>query len=230
MLLNIEHSFYCVIPSFILKDKEVSDGAKILYGHISGLTQLNGECWASNNYFADLIDKSIPTIKRQIKELKIKNYISVEINYKNDGKEVESRVIKLCIIPQLNLNFTPVSKMNPPRIKNDTTPGSKMIRGGFKNEPYNNTYYKTIYNTTTKGENELKTVCLLKFEDKKTTDNVDSFCQNDCRANKSCQLYAEYQRELDKESLESAKRMNEFNFTKEDMERAFTKLQEEEVS
>lgn len=88
-------SYYAVIPANVRYDPNLKDKAKLLYGEISALTNKTGECTATNNYFARLFKITTKTVSRLIQNLKNSGYIRVIINYKNDSKEVRSRIIKI---------------------------------------------------------------------------------------------------------------------------------------
>lgn len=103
-------NYYAVIPAEIRYDKDLKDKAKLLYGEIASLTQKNGECWATNNYFAELYGVSKMTISRLIQDLVDKGYISVEIRYKEGTKEIEGRYIKIGIYPYQQNCIYPIYK------------------------------------------------------------------------------------------------------------------------
>jgi DNA-binding transcriptional ArsR family regulator len=79
--------YYSIIPSAVMYDKKLSDGAKILYAIILSLANNKGLCDATNKYLSDLTSKSERTITYQIKELLDNDYIKV------DYKQFKQRVI-----------------------------------------------------------------------------------------------------------------------------------------
>lgn len=130
-------SYYAIIPASIRYDKRIRANAKLLYGEITALCNEKGYCWASNNYFAELYGVSKVSVSLWIKELESCGYISCELIYKSESKEVESRHISLIPI-QENLN-TPIKE-------NLNTPIRK-VKGGIKEKlKDNNTVNNTINN------------------------------------------------------------------------------------
>lgn len=104
-------NYYAIIPANVRYDTELKDKAKLLYGEIVALSNKEGYCWATNNYFAELYGVSKMTISRLIQELASKNYINVEMKYKKDSKEIEARYIKICIYPIYKNVYTPIYKI-----------------------------------------------------------------------------------------------------------------------
>lgn len=97
--MNIEHpNFYSIIPAHVRYDSRLNDSDKILYSEITALTQKNGQCWASNQYFASLYNVSKDTISRRISKLAKLGYITVQIIYKENSKEIDKRVIQVEIL------------------------------------------------------------------------------------------------------------------------------------
>lgn len=88
-------NYYAVIPAQIRYDSSLKDKAKLLYAEITALTQRDGMCWASNNYFAELYEVSVQTISTLLKELEEKQYITRTIVYKEGTKEILHRYIKI---------------------------------------------------------------------------------------------------------------------------------------
>ena len=86
-------NYYAIIPAEVRYDKQLKPNEKLLYGEITSLATKTGECWASNNYFADLYEVEPETISRWIKDLKDRGYITTRIDYKEGTKEIEKRAI-----------------------------------------------------------------------------------------------------------------------------------------
>jgi hypothetical protein len=119
-------SYFAVIPANIRYDESLPPNAKLLYGEITALCNAEGYCWASNKYFADLYGVSISSIKRWIKSLIDKGYITSKMVYKEGGSEIEMRWLQIC---------------TEGGVKNEPTPSAK-------NEPDNTTSSNTTTNTT----------------------------------------------------------------------------------
>lgn len=88
-------SYYANIPAEVRYDKDLSPNAKLLYGEITALSNAKGYCWAGNKYFADLYDVSIKSVSRWISQLVEKGYLTSELKYKANSKEVDSRILSL---------------------------------------------------------------------------------------------------------------------------------------
>lgn len=86
-------NYYAIIPAEVRYDKQLKPNEKLLYGEITSLATKTGECWASNNYFADLYEVEPETISRWIKDLKDRGYINTRIDYKEGTKQIEKRAI-----------------------------------------------------------------------------------------------------------------------------------------
>lgn len=114
-------NYYSVIPANVRYDNTLRPNEKILYSEITALTQKNGECWASNKYFAELYEVKENAVATWIKHLKEKDYISIDYKYKNQSKEIEKRIIKIG------------------GIQKDTRSYSKRYEGGIQKDEDNNT-------------------------------------------------------------------------------------------
>lgn len=86
-------NYFAVIPANVRYDEELKLGEKMMYGEITSLTYKTGECWASNNYFANLYKVTPQAISKWIKALEHHNYIT--ISYEKEGKLIIKRIIKL---------------------------------------------------------------------------------------------------------------------------------------
>lgn len=70
-------SYYAIIPANVRYDKKIEANAKLLYGEISALSNIQGFCFSGNKYFADLYDVDIRTVKRWISSLEKSGYIKI---------------------------------------------------------------------------------------------------------------------------------------------------------
>lgn len=136
-------SYYAIIPANVRYDPDLPPNAKLLYGEITALTNDKGYCWASNNYFANLYGVYPTTISKWLRVLKEKNYISIELVYKDGTKEIQNRHIKISEIPIANLNNTYCQKEQEGMEQKNNTPIVKKSKENntSSNNTFNNTYY-----------------------------------------------------------------------------------------
>lgn len=76
-------NYYSVTPAEVRYSKELSLGAKILYGELTALSHKEGYSWATNRYFAELYDTCAKTISRWISSLAEAGFIRVELLLEN---------------------------------------------------------------------------------------------------------------------------------------------------
>ena len=95
---NEKPSYYAIIPAVVRYDKDLRPNEKLLYGEITALSTSTGECWASNNYFANLYNVTPQAVSGWINDLRKKGYINVDIIYKDGTKEIDKRVIRIVSI------------------------------------------------------------------------------------------------------------------------------------
>lgn len=142
--------YYAIIPASVRYDKDIPANAKLLYGEITALCNERGYCWASNGYFADLYEVSKVTVSRWIKALVDKGYISTEIEFKENSKEVLHRYIKIVDTP-INKNVEGYyQKDNEGINKNVKTPINKNVKENTTN--INNTINNTVNKKERKKE------------------------------------------------------------------------------
>lgn len=84
--MQSEPCYFAVIPAYIRYHKKLSAGAKLLFGEIDALSNIEGFCWASNNFFSDLYGVSGKTIRRWLAELRNNKIVRIELNIKSDVK------------------------------------------------------------------------------------------------------------------------------------------------
>lgn len=71
-----------IIPTSLLLEKSIPDKAKILYGIMRSFMNVNGFCFASNEYFAEQISLKPEEVQALIDQLENIGYISCEIEKK----------------------------------------------------------------------------------------------------------------------------------------------------
>lgn len=81
------------MPAEILLDEKLSDKEKIILSMILYLSEENKCCFASNKYFASIVNVTANRISKIISSLKTKEYINIKLKYKTDSKEIEKRQI-----------------------------------------------------------------------------------------------------------------------------------------
>jgi uncharacterized phage protein (TIGR02220 family) len=127
----MQKSYYAIIPANVRYDKELINGAKLLYGEITALCNEKGYCWASNSYFSELYGVSKVTISKWINQLSEKGYVTSEMHYKEGTKEILNRYLRI-------VNDPIKEKLNTP------------IKEKFKdnNTSFNTTSFNTTFNNT----------------------------------------------------------------------------------
>ncbi|HSH51901.1 MAG TPA: helix-turn-helix domain-containing protein [Bacteroidales bacterium] len=106
----MQKSYYAIIPANVRYDDGLTDGAKLLYGEITALSNELGYCWAGNSYFSNLYKKDKSTISRWIRQLESRGYIKRTVNYKDDSKEIKNRYMQICTHPIGKNEHTPIGK------------------------------------------------------------------------------------------------------------------------
>lgn len=103
-------NYYAIIPANIRYDKRLTPNAKLLYAEITALTNMNGKCFATNDYFAKLYGVSKVSISKWIKNLVDFGYIESEIIYKDGSKEIDNRYIRIVYDPIKEKLNTPIKE------------------------------------------------------------------------------------------------------------------------
>lgn len=115
-------NYYSIIPANVRYDKRLKANEKLLYSEITALTNKDGVCWATNNYFANLYDVSIVSVSTWIKNLIDCGYISRELIYKNGSKEILKRYLRILIAPlKENLKTPPHENLKDNTTSTNTT-------------------------------------------------------------------------------------------------------------
>ena len=88
-------SYYAILSAEVRYDDNLKANTKLLYAEITALCNMNGECFATNRYFANLYNKSRGAISGWINELVKYGYISTKYTYKEGTKEIDYRYITI---------------------------------------------------------------------------------------------------------------------------------------
>lgn len=113
-------NYYAILTADVRYDKNLSPNAKLLYAEITALSNKEGFCWATNEYFAKLYSLSSNRISRLVSSLVANKYITVEIANKFDRKIYLStgNSVKLST-PLVKNNKPPCYKQQTPLVKNN---------------------------------------------------------------------------------------------------------------
>lgn len=92
------------IPIEVLTDKNLSDKEKHIYSLIIFLSQEKGYCFCTNKTISELLNISVTQVSKLVNSLKDKEYINIEMIYKENSKEVDVRKL-IPIEEKLNTLF-----------------------------------------------------------------------------------------------------------------------------
>lgn len=120
------------IPVEILTDSKLSDKEKVIYSIIVFLSRENSYCYCANRNISELLNISITQTSKLINSLSRKEYIDIEIKYKENSKEIESRKL-------ITKKHTPyLTKVKYPLKQNFNTPIEENLKDNkCKNKIYN---------------------------------------------------------------------------------------------
>ena len=74
--MELQPSYYAVIPANVRYDKTLPPLARLMYAEITALSNQYGYCFATNKYFAELYEVTDRTVRNWIESLIEKGYIS----------------------------------------------------------------------------------------------------------------------------------------------------------
>ena len=120
------------IPYEIFINKKVTDKEKTIYSMILTLSKTK-ECIMSNSYISSMLNISKVRSSRLINSLRDKGYIKVKIEYKENSKEIQKRIL------------TPINKCVNTYKQIRTRPINTDVKDIIKNNNinYNNWRYKS---------------------------------------------------------------------------------------
>lgn len=103
-------SYYAIIPASVRYDQRLKPNAKLLYGEITALCNEKGFCWATNDYFSELYGVSKTSISKWISNLVSCGYLSMNIEYKENTKQILKRYLTIVQYPIEEKFNTPIEE------------------------------------------------------------------------------------------------------------------------
>lgn len=88
-------SYYAIIPAKVRYDNTLIPNAKLLYAEVTALSNMNGKCIASTQYFANLYNVSRVSIQKWLKQLEDNKHINRKVIYKDGTKQILHRYITI---------------------------------------------------------------------------------------------------------------------------------------
>tara|TARA_R110002050_G_scaffold41741_2_gene100906 strand:+ start:1557 stop:2162 length:606 start_codon:yes stop_codon:yes gene_type:complete len=110
-------NYYAILTSEVRYNQNLTPNAKLLYAEITALINMNGVCFASNSYFANLYGKSKTTVSKWVSELVKEGFVEVKLTYKEGTKEIENRYITITKGGNRKQGVNPLVK----KLKDNTT-------------------------------------------------------------------------------------------------------------
>lgn len=80
-----EIGMFAIIPVSILENENLSANSKLLYGEIMALSKKSGQCYATNEYLANMLGLKKESMPQLLKELSGMGLIIVNINRSSKG-------------------------------------------------------------------------------------------------------------------------------------------------
>jgi hypothetical protein len=123
----VQRNYYAILPANVRYDKNITPNAKLLYAEITALCNDKGYCWAGNAYFAELYGVTKTSISNWISSLQKNGYIDVQLIYKENSKEIQSRHISIANNIPIQNNLNTYTKNIVGGIQNNFTDNNKII-------------------------------------------------------------------------------------------------------
>jgi hypothetical protein len=117
-------NYYAILTSEVRYNQNLTPNAKLLYAEITALINMNGVCFASNSYFANLYGKTKTTISKWVSELVKEGFIELSFTYKEGSKEIDNRYIRILkggVVKKVNTPLVENLKDNTTILNNNTT-------------------------------------------------------------------------------------------------------------
>jgi hypothetical protein len=185
-------NYFAIIEADVRYDKRLSSSEKLFYAEITALCNMNGKCWATRQYFANLYKVDKRTISRWTTKLEECGYINIEMVYDEKGS-ISSRIITIRkrraeqIIEQPPLDKNVHSSLGT----NMSDPADKNVSDNNTLTESNNTFHKNekiyiskrdnVSNDT--GQTDDNDVTAMPLPRKKSTRRTPTL--------QECRMYAE---------------------------------------
>lgn len=171
---TLHRGYYAVIPATIRYDKNITPNAKLLYAEIAALCNEKGYCWASNAYFAELYGVSKTSISNWISSLQKNGYISVDMIYKENSKEIQNRYIRILNDPMKEILTGYERNLQYP-MKENFTDNTRIINNKkeYTSKDDITPKSKPIIETTTKKTKKAKDIVTMRGMINAFTQNED---------------------------------------------------------
>lgn len=124
---SIQRNYYAILPAKVRYDKNITPNAKLLYAEITALCNDKGYCWAGNAYFAELYGVTKTSISNWISSLQKNGYIDVQLIYKENSKEIQSRHISIANNIPIQNNLNTCTKNIVESIQKNFTDNTQII-------------------------------------------------------------------------------------------------------
>lgn len=123
------------IPAELYLDTNVTPVEKFLITEVDSLSH-NGECFASNQHFADFLGLSRDWTRKTIASLIKRGYLESEIIYVKGTKQIEKRILRVVKKPMGESTHTPMDENNHTPMGESDHINNTYISNTF-NEEYN---------------------------------------------------------------------------------------------
>ena len=176
-----EPNYYAIIPANVRYDKRLIQGAKLLYGELTALSNQKGYCWATDGYFLKLYKVSKSTIQNWLKSLEDCGYISREVVYKDGSPEIENRYIRILAYPIPENRHTPIPEnCTDNNTSINTTKNIKPLSGKPDPIPYGEiiSYLNQATGKNFKNVETHKKLIRARWHEKATLDDFKKVIDN----------------------------------------------------
>ncbi|MDR0666844.1 MAG: helix-turn-helix domain-containing protein [Campylobacteraceae bacterium] len=150
-------NYYSILTAKVRYDNDLCPNAKLLFSEITSLSNKEGYCWATNEYFANLFNVSQRSVTRWITSLREKKYIYESID-KKSGNERKIYIFKDAYEEPQSAQYTELKR--PDTIDKNIGSYNRYNNLNTNNTPYSPPYPVEALFTTPKF-NDLFFICQL---------------------------------------------------------------------